>query len=99
MDKIHHLMIRIGGCLICLTTGVLKDFPYLKLKKECVPEFQVVKGEWKFNEGDNQNWKNPDLNDNSWQTVELPSTWEEHSNYTPDNVYGWYRRELTYLLI
>jgi beta-galactosidase len=63
--------------------------------KESVPEFQVVKGEWKFSEGDNMLWKNPDLDDSSWQTVELPSTWEKSSNYTQDNVYGWYRRELT----
>ena len=60
-------------------------------KKADVPEFQVVKGEWKFSEGDNMLWKNPDLNDNSWQTVELPSNWETSSNYTQDNVYGWYR--------
>ncbi|MBN1408952.1 MAG: DUF4982 domain-containing protein [Calditrichaceae bacterium] len=63
--------------------------------KENLPEFQVVKGEWKFNKGDNQLWKNPNLNDNSWQIVELPSTWDDHSKYTADNVYGWYRRELT----
>jgi len=59
-----------------------------------VPEFHIVKGEWKFSEGDNMLWKNPELNDSAWQTVELPSTWEKHSNYTTDNVYGWYRREL-----
>jgi len=63
--------------------------------KEDVPEFHVVKGEWKFRKGDNLLWKDPDLDDNSWQIVELPSTWDEHSNYTPDNVYGWYRREIT----
>ena len=54
-----------------------------------------MKGEWKFSKGDNILWKNPDFDDSSWQIVKLPSTWEEHSNYTPDNVYGWYRRELT----
>ena len=64
-------------------------------KKEDVPEFSIVKGKWKFNEGDNLTWKNPNLNDSSWQTVELPATWEAHSNYTQDNVFGWYRRELT----
>ena len=63
-------------------------------KNKDLPEFHVVKGEWKFKEGDNITWKNPDLNDNSWQKVELPSTWEKSSNYTKDNVYGWYRREL-----
>jgi beta-galactosidase len=58
-------------------------------------EFSVVRGEWKFNKGDDTLWKNPMFNDNSWQTVKLPATWEEHSNYTEDNVYGWFRRELT----
>jgi beta-galactosidase len=59
------------------------------------PEFKVVKGEWKFSKGDNMLWKNFEFNDVSWQTVKLPSTWEKHSNYNNDNVYGWYRREIT----
>ena len=64
-------------------------------KKDDMPEFKIAKGEWKFKEGDDMLWKSPDLNDASWQTVKLPATWEETSNYTQDNVYGWYRRELT----
>ena len=63
-------------------------------KGEDAIEFAVVKGEWKFKEGDNILWKSPDLINSSWQTVKLPATWEEHSNYTQDNVFGWYRREL-----
>ncbi|MGK9476433.1 glycoside hydrolase family 2 TIM barrel-domain containing protein [Melioribacter sp. OK-6-Me] len=63
-------------------------------KKEEAPEFNIVKGEWKFNQGDNLDWKNPDRDDSSWQIVNLPSTWEQHSNYTQDNVFGWFRREL-----
>lgn len=59
------------------------------------PVFKVVNGEWKFSKGDTMLWKNPEFNDASWQTVMLPSTWEKHSNYTKDYVYGWYRRELT----
>lgn len=59
-----------------------------------VPELQVVEGEWKFSKGDNILWKDPGFNDGSWQTVKLPATWEEHSNYTQDNVFGWFRREL-----
>jgi beta-galactosidase len=58
------------------------------------PELQIVEGEWKFSKGDNLLWKDPGFNDNSWQKVKLPSTWEEHSNYTPANVFGWFRREL-----
>lgn len=64
-------------------------------KKEDAPELNVVKGEWKFSRGDNLLWKNADYDDNSWQIVTLPSSWEKHSDYTPDNVYGWYRRDIT----
>jgi beta-galactosidase len=62
--------------------------------REDLPEFPIVEGEWKFSKGDNMQWKEPGFNDRSWQIVELPSTWDDHSNYTTDNVYGWYRREL-----
>ena len=60
-----------------------------------VPEFRVVKGKWKFSKSDNLAWKEPGFNDSLWQIVQLPSTWEEHSNYTEDYVFGWYRRALT----
>ena len=63
--------------------------------KKDIPEFNIVKGEWKFSKGDSIQWKNSDLNDSFWQIVTLPATWEQHSNYTQDNVYGWYRREIT----
>jgi len=58
-------------------------------------ELAVVRREWKFNKGDDTLWKNPGFDDASWQIVKLPAHWEDHSNYTEDNVYGWFRRELT----
>ena len=64
-------------------------------KNKDLKELSIVRGEWKFSKGDDTLWKSPDFNDRSWQTVNLPATWEETSNYTQDNVYGWYRRELT----
>ena len=63
-------------------------------KVEEVTELPVVRGEWKFNKGDDTLWKNPAFNDSAWQTVKLPANWEDHSNYTEDNVFGWFRREL-----
>jgi beta-galactosidase len=62
---------------------------------ENAKELPVIRGEWKFNKGDDTLWKNPEFNDGSWQTVKLPAIWEEHSNFKEDNVYGWFRRELT----
>ena len=66
-----------------------------EISEDDTPVFKIVNKEWEFSKGDNFRWKDPDLDDSSWQLVELPSTWEEHSDYTHDNVYGWYRRELT----
>ena len=66
-----------------------------EVKVEDAVELPVVRGEWKFNKGDDTLWKNPGFNDSAWQTVKLPANWEEHSNYTEDNVFGWFRRELT----
>lgn len=73
----------------------IEGLAFFTTKVEDVPEIPVVKGEWKFSKGDDLRWKDPKWNDVSWQTAKLPSTWEEHSNYTEDNVFGWYRCELT----
>lgn len=53
-----------------------------------------LSGQWLFNEGDDLSWAKPSWNDSSWQKVQLPAHWEDHSNYTADNVYGWYRRKI-----
>ena len=59
------------------------------------PEISVVAGEWKFNKGDDLKWKETVLDDSAWQKVKLPAKWEDTSNYTQDNVFGWFRREIT----
>jgi len=58
------------------------------------PELLAVTGQWRFQKGDDMAWKEADFEDSQWETVALPDTWERHSNYTEDHVYGWYRRQL-----
>lgn len=70
----------------------IDDLP--PLDKPSLPELPVVTGRWRFQEGDDLAWKARDFNDSRWQSVMLPDTWEHHSGYTNDNVYGWYRRTL-----
>lgn len=53
-----------------------------------------LEGKWLFKEGDNSNWKDPDMNDDDWEEVTIPNTWEDHSGITDDNVYGWYRKTI-----
>lgn len=54
----------------------------------------AVRGEWRFQRGDNTDWKARDVDDTNWEKVTLPDTWEHHSKYTADNVYGWFRRRI-----
>jgi len=56
------------------------------------PVVDVVTGVWRFKTGDDAAWKDPGADDSGWQEVKLPATWEDHSGYTADNVYGWFRR-------
>jgi len=63
-------------------------------KANSVPECAAVSGQWRFHPGDDASWKARELDDNSWQQVSLPDNWEHHSNYTNNNVFGWFRRRL-----
>jgi beta-galactosidase len=59
-----------------------------------LPILSVVEGKWHFHRGDNPTWKNPDLKLEGWGLVQLPAWWNDHSNYTEQNCYGWYRRTI-----
>jgi beta-galactosidase len=69
----------------------IEDLPPLEVS---VPELPVVTGQWRFQKGDDAAWKAPAFDDGNWQVVTLPDTWEHHSDYTNDNVYGWFRRHI-----
>jgi len=69
----------------------IEDLPPLEVS---VPELSVVDGEWRFQKGDDASWKEAKFDDSQWQSVALPDTWEHHSDYTADDVYGWFRRRI-----
>jgi len=69
----------------------IEDLPPLETT---APEYPAASGLWRFHKGDHADWKNAELDDSDWQQVTLPDTWEHHSDYTQENVYGWYRRQL-----
>nr|WP_222125510.1 glycoside hydrolase family 97 catalytic domain-containing protein [Paenibacillus bovis] len=53
-----------------------------------------LSGNWLFKQGDAPKWKDMEFDDSDWSSVTLPSSWETHSQYTADNVYGWYRKKI-----
>lgn len=52
-------------------------------------------GEWLFKRGDESGWSRPDLDASDWESVELPAHWEDHSDYTDPEAYGWLRKTVT----
>lgn len=65
----------------------------LETQKVALPTIKLS-GEWLFQPGDNDEWKETNFDDTQWQSVQIPNSWEEHSGYTADNVYGWYRKTI-----
>jgi sialate O-acetylesterase len=49
-----------------------------------------LSGRWKFSIGDNISWSQPDYVDTSWETIKVPSAWEDQGFYGYDG-FGWYR--------
>ena len=59
------------------------------------PVLSVTAGAWKFQLGDAPGWKEPNLDDSAWQTVQLPTHWSTHVQGDILNKFGWYRQRLT----
>ena len=49
-----------------------------------------LNGSWKFQTGDNKNWKSPEFNDETWKSINVPATWESQG-YNDYDGYAWYR--------
>ena len=50
-----------------------------------------LKGQWKFTIGDDKKWSEPGFNDNSWEDIRVPSSWEDEG-FNGYNGYAWYRK-------
>jgi len=62
-------------------------------ERELVPELNL-EGIWKFNQGDNMTWKDPNCPDKAWADIFVPQKWELQGYRDYDGL-AWYRREFT----
>jgi sialate O-acetylesterase len=53
-----------------------------------------LSGLWKFQTGNNKDWKLEDFNDSGWNKINVPSVWE-NEGYEDYDGYAWYRYEFT----
>ena len=49
-----------------------------------------LQGEWRFSIGDNSEWSSKDLNDQEWDKIRVPGSWE-NQGFHGYNGYAWYR--------
>jgi hypothetical protein len=47
-------------------------------------------GDWKFSIGDNKKWADPNYDDKDWETIDVPSNWED-DGFNGYDGYAWYR--------
>lgn len=53
-----------------------------------------LNSKWKFSIGDSQKWASPTFNDDDWESILVPSEWENQGFQGYDG-YAWYRTEFT----
>jgi len=55
---------------------------------------QNLKGTWSFSIGINDEWTSPKYNDTGWETIKVPSSWEDQG-FNGYNGYAFYRKKFT----
>ena len=50
-----------------------------------------LRGNWKFSIGDNKHWADPGYDDRDWESIYVPTSWENEGFYGYDG-YAWYRK-------
>ena len=53
-----------------------------------------LEGNWKFNIGDENWWKDENFNDSKWESLKVPGAWEDQG-FHGYNGYAWYRKSFT----
>jgi len=54
-----------------------------------------LEGYWKFSINDSMKWAKPDFDDSSWESIRVPSAWEDQGFYGYDG-YAWYRTSFVF---
>lgn len=61
-----------------------------KVNAEALSRTINLNKRWKFHIGDDKRWKSPSYNDQTWERIKVPSSWENQGFHGYDG-YAWYR--------
>ena len=73
--------------------GIVKGDIGFYIDPDPLPLDFELHGVWKFNIGDDLNWKEYKINDNEWNNIIVPGSWE-NQGYRDHDGYGWYRKSI-----
>ena len=77
--------------LLALTLNGCFEDRSVQPKKSSTEELLIdLSGRWRFSLGDKLEWKEKSFNDNSWEKIKVPSSWENQGFHGFDG-YAWYR--------
>ena len=79
------VVLLLNGCVR------LNDQPPPPPKSETEKLVVDLSGRWKFSLGDDMRWKEKTFNDDKWEKVYVPSSWENQGFHGYDG-YAWYRK-------
>ncbi len=81
-NLIFSLMLMVGGLSTTFSNAIAAD-EYFRLVD--------LRGQWKFEIGDDMNWAKADFDDSGWEEIFVPSSWEDEGFHGYDG-FAWYRK-------
>ncbi len=84
IGKLGKISLALVGLLLVISSGVAQD--YQKIKD--------LNGRWKFSIGDDQYWASPNYDDSNWESITVPSSWE-NQGFNGYDGYAWYRTKFS----
>ncbi len=82
---------RVLVCALVAVLAVLAAIPIGNLRAQETRRLLNLRGDWKFELGDNARWADPKFDDNRWSEIYVPARWEDEG-YPGYDGYAWYRR-------
>ena len=76
------------SAIICLLSFSCK----INASEDNLVLLQSLEGKWQFSIGINEEWISPKFNDSSWESIRVPSPWEDEG-FNGYNGYAFYRKK------
>jgi hypothetical protein len=85
-----------SGRVLCLVLWLI--LPAIGFAGEKWRMVVNLEGRWKFSIGDNKKWASPAYDDAEWETLHVPSKWEDQG-FNGFDGFAWYRKSFDGLLL